>query len=63
MTLKQKQDYLNHAGQRCPHCNSTHITADTMAVPDGMETYQDVTCLECNKTWRDIYKLVSVENS
>lgn len=60
LTEEQKQNYLNNTN-KCPHCKSENISAESMQT-DGKEAWCYVYCYDCDEEWKDIYKLVSVEN-
>jgi formate dehydrogenase maturation protein FdhE len=51
--------YLNNP-QNCPHCESDNMTADAMD-NDTKTCWRTVRCLDCNKEWREVYQLASIE--
>jgi len=59
---EQKKIYVNKKGLVCPYCNSKSLSvsrgADTME-PDLID--MDVMCDDCNKEWKEIYKLLTIE--
>lgn len=60
LTPEQKMEYLARNGTRCPYCGSDSLEGRDIA-PEGMEYAQVVACLDCDKTWRDIYTLNDIE--
>ena len=56
MTAEQKKFYLQHRCNKCPYCESDNI----QGTADGWESDDDwasngVECLDCERTWTDIY--------
>ena len=56
MTAEQRKFYLQNKGNKCPHCKSDNI----QGAAAGWESDSDwasrvVECLDCKKTWTDIY--------
>ena len=65
LTSKQKKAYLKHYAH-CPFCKSKNIEGHGIKVDedDGDCAWQEVVvCLDCDKRWNDIYKLVDVEEA
>ena len=64
LTSKQKKAYLKHY-YHCPFCKSKNIEGHGIKVDedDGDCAWQEVVCLDCDKRWNDIYKLVDVEEA
>jgi len=58
LTKAQKENYLAKGGVFCPYCGSNDISASEF---DGEGPCQSVTCFNCHKSWRDIYKLTNIE--
>lgn len=58
-TASRKRSYLRH-GSTCPYCGSNAITGDSVDI-EGSGAWQEVYCQECGRRWRDIYRLVNVE--
>lgn len=48
--------YLENGTGCCPYCLSGDISGKSIEV-DGTECRQEVTCLDCRRTWIDVYKL------
>jgi len=59
LTAEQENGYINGGGKTCLYCESSHIEGDSVEI-DGTTAYQDVRCLNCLKSWQDIYQLVAV---
>jgi len=59
LTEEQKRKYLNHDSV-CLYCGSYNIDAMGISIEDG-QLWQHVECSDCHKSWRDIYRLVDVE--
>lgn len=51
--------YVQHQGTKCPYCDSQDLEGGCME-GDGNAVYLPVTCLECGKTWSDIYTLTDI---
>jgi Zn ribbon nucleic-acid-binding protein len=62
LTFKSKTDYVRAGGNHCPYCGSEDITGSHMEV-DGRDAWQEVTCTNCGRDWRDVYRLADVEAS
>ena len=61
ITKAMSKKYLEDSG-RCPFCGSDNIEGGSLEV-DGHQAWQEVTCLDCDGGWDDIYKLVGIDNS
>ncbi len=61
LTTEEQQKYLDDDAQYCPYCHSDDLGYDKLNFESG-STWQDVTCLECNRIWQDVYKLVEVSD-
>ncbi len=59
LTARRKQAYLRH-GSCCPYCGSDSITGGSVDI-EGSGASQELSCAECEKRWRDVYRLVNVE--
>lgn len=58
---KTDKEYLE-APNHCPFCDSDQVTGDAVEV-QHLHAYQPVSCLDCGKTWEDVYQLTHyVEN-
>jgi hypothetical protein len=57
LTEEQIKKYLlspNH----CPYCESENITSDPVDMSDEMA---DVECLDCKKTWKDVWEITDIQ--
>ena len=52
------REYIDAPGF-CPFCKSENISGSNIEI-DANSAWQDVGCDDCNKDWRDIYRLVAV---
>ena len=59
LTASRKRSYLRH-GSTCPYCGSDAITGGSVDI-EGAGASQEVSCQECGRSWRDVYRLVNVE--
>jgi len=59
LTGKQVKEYLAK-GSSCPFCGSESITGGSVDI-EGVAASQEVSCQECGRSWRDVYRLVNVE--
>lgn len=55
---KAKADYLQ-SPNHCPFCDSEDISAGK-EFPESGTLYQEVDCNNCNETWTEVYKLVTI---
>jgi len=53
------KQYVQAGGVKCPFCGSEDVEGGSMDVDTGYVS-QEVTCLECDSTWNDLYKLIDV---
>ena len=60
LTRVMKEKYMNKAGNVCPYCGSTNIEASIESNFDGLGASRDVTCIDCDKEWVDIYTLTEI---
>jgi hypothetical protein len=59
MTTYQRRRYLAHRGIQCLYCKSKSIEGGPINIDSGGAS-QEVTCLDCRRTWVDYYKLMDV---
>lgn len=59
LTLARKRSYLRR-GSSCPYCRSESVTGESVNI-EGRQASQEVSCQECERTWRDVYRLADVE--
>ena len=60
LTEKQKKEYLQADGRRCPYCGSKDIDAESFN-SGGDQAWQRIDCRDCDKSWHDIYTLTDME--
>jgi len=56
---KQQSDYVKNP-HSCPHCGSTNLET-TGRDSDFNQVWLNIACVTCEKTWKDIYTLTSIE--
>jgi len=59
LTSKQKAEYIKNKGTKCPFCGSEDIEGDSFDVNEGKAS-QEMSCLDCEESWYDIYTLTGV---
>lgn len=47
-----------HTASTCPHCGSDAIEGDSYD-PEGDSITQQVSCLDCDAEWMDVYQLAT----
>ena len=60
LTEKQKKDYIESGGNKCPNCKSDNIEGGPFNT-ESSEAWQKVWCTDCHEEWTDVYKLTEVE--
>ena len=60
MTNEKIDRYLANTGEHCPFCDSENLDWNTRDA-EGDNVWQDVQCYDCNRSWRDYYKLYDIE--
>lgn len=55
--------YAAGAGVSCPFCGSGDLEVLEGPQVDGACCWQEVECLDCHKTWRDVYRLAGYEET
>jgi len=60
--MKQKdiEKYIDRCGLHCPYCDSLDIKGGFVQIDAG-SAWQEIECLDCGKLWKDIYRLVDIE--
>ena len=53
--------YRCNGGDRCPFCGSESFTIEPPDAYCSEEISRDVVCNECERSWREIYKLSGYE--
>jgi len=56
------KEYTEFGGTRCPYCESLDLE-HTMAWNDGIKYHQDVECMDCGRSWEDVYELKGYRRS
>lgn len=46
----------------CPFCGSDELDANKSSITESGEVHQPVECLECSRSWTDVYVLQRIEN-
>ena len=59
LTSRKKSLYLQRGGY-CPYCRSESVTGESVDI-DSPSATQEVSCQNCGRTWRDIYRLADLE--
>lgn len=55
---KKERDLVENS--QCPFCKSHQIEGDHVHVEAG-EAWQEVSCLDCDRIWSEIYTLSYIE--
>ena len=50
------KEYAEAGDSMCPHCGSDQIEGASINI-EGNKAYQDISCLDCEKEWTDVYTL------
>lgn len=56
-------EYARQSGVSCPFCVSSDLEVIEGPQVDGRDCWQEVECHACEKTWRDVYRLVGYEGT
>jgi hypothetical protein len=56
--MMSDQEYVKAGGNKCPHCGSGQVSADSGVEVEGATAWQEVGCGDCQETWHDVYKLI-----
>lgn len=59
-TDEQRDAYIASGGTTCPVCGSIALEGDSVDIDEG-RAMQDVSCVDCNSTWTDVYTLTNIE--
>lgn len=57
LTEQEKRNYVLKGGFECPYCGSNNLESQRNPQTDGPDAWQKVSCLSCNRRWRDYYAL------
>ena len=60
LTNEQQRQYVSDDGGRCPYCRSDQIEGNGGFDFEGGRVFQEVSCLDCNERWMDVYTLSNV---
>jgi len=62
MTLNNEQiiEYIESKDPKCPYCKEGDIEGSSVEI-DGRYAIQEMECLYCDKTWNDVYALITIE--
>lgn len=62
VTNEQEEAYVAKKGIRClnPDCDNEDLNGGPVEI-NGDTAFQNVTCVECDWSWTDIYKLAGVD--
>ena len=58
---EQKREYIRSGGVICPYCKQPDQVDSDAVHLENDDFVAEVRCHRCNKTWRDIYEIVDVE--
>ena len=54
--MLDKKRHEKKIGLSCPSCGSSSIQGGFVEIEAG-RAYQEMSCTECDATWRDVYEL------
>ena len=55
------EEYISNVGNKCPYCRSANIRGTDFETDDGISAWRVIECEECEKSWRDVFNLTSIE--
>jgi len=55
------QKYKDTMGDKCPQCNSEHITELARFEATKLEAWRDIECEECEATWREMFTMTNID--
>jgi len=55
-----ENEYMKSGGSHCPYCKSTSLEGQGSPQIDGAEVTQEIECLNCHKSWHDLYSLTGI---
>ena len=58
--MLDKKDYIRNGGQMCLFCRGESLQGGFIHVEEG-RAFQQICCLECERTWQDVYRLVDAK--
>lgn len=59
LSKEKIQAYIDKKGVICPFCGSNQLQGGFVETRSGT-AYQKITCLDCEESWTDGYKLVNI---
>jgi transposase-like protein len=57
-----EQDYIKNNGEKCPFCKSDDLVIVDDLHREGKIFIQEVECQSCEKTWKEVFKLIGLKN-
>ena len=58
---QQEKDYVDCGGVFCPFCNAESVEWwDAMTTGENGSASQEMLCLKCGKTWKEIYQMTGI---
>ena len=57
------REYVKEKGINCPFCGSGDLESIEGPQGDGTDCWQEIECLKCHRTWRDVYRLIGYERT
>jgi DNA-directed RNA polymerase subunit RPC12/RpoP len=60
LTRVRKKQYMDNGGNICPYCGSNDLDCSRFH-SDNACAWQNITCSDCKKEWRDVYTLTDIE--
>lgn len=58
-TAAAVRKYVTSGGAACPFCESSNIEGGEHDC-EGTFSWQEVSCLDCEATWQDVYTLTGI---
>ena len=55
--VMNSKEYVENLGSECPYCGSTQLVGGTVEVHHA-RAYQPIDCVDCKRSWVDVYKLI-----
>lgn len=61
LTPEKRRRYLAGGCSRCPFCGSADIEGTGRRDYDADWATNEITCLACEATWKDVYTIIDVQ--
>jgi hypothetical protein len=61
ITPEKKKEYIRAGGSFCLNCGSGNISAGRIE-SEGREAWGQVVCHDCGSAWKDIFRLIGVDD-